>query len=110
MRDQRVTRSFASPRIAEKLARACLDTGQTLPALRVFMVGGANVEESVLEGANRILPNGEAYVCYGATEALPISLTPASQALGHPPCMSERVSAASSWVGRTARSGPRLRE
>ena len=90
MRDQRVTRSFASPRIAEKLARACLDTGQTLPALRVFMVGGANVEESVLEGANRILPNGEAYVCYGATEALPISLTPASQALGHPPCMSER--------------------
>ena len=90
MRDQRVTRSFASPRIAEKLTRACLDTGQTLPALRVLMVGGAIVEESVLEGANRILPNGEAYVCYGATEAVPISLTPASQVLGHPPCMSER--------------------
>ena len=41
MRDQRVTRSFASPRIAEKLTRACLDTGQTLPALRVFMVAQA---------------------------------------------------------------------
>ena len=90
MRDQRVTRSFASPRIAEKLTRACLDTGQTLPALRVLMVGGAIVEESVLQGANREFLTGEAYVCYGATGAVPIFLTPASEVLGDPPSTSER--------------------
>jgi acyl-CoA synthetase (AMP-forming)/AMP-acid ligase II len=90
MHDHRVTRSFASPRITEKLTQACFATGQTLPAMRVFMVGGANVEESVLEGANRILPNGEAYVFYGATEALPISLTPSSKVLSGSPSLSDR--------------------
>jgi acyl-CoA synthetase (AMP-forming)/AMP-acid ligase II len=59
------------------------------------MVGGANVEESVLEGPTDP-PERRGLRLLRRDQARP-SPSPASQVLGHPPCMSERASAASSW-------------
>ncbi len=69
-----VTMSLGSPLIWKILSDYCLAHDIRLPSLkRVFMFGDA-VEPGIIENFIHILPEGNIYTPYGATEALPLTL------------------------------------
>ncbi len=70
----RVTSSFGSPALWNKVTRHCLDKRITLPSLKRVLIAGAPVAPELLSRFDRILEDGgEAHTPYGATEALPVS-------------------------------------
>lgn len=70
----RVTQSFGSPAIWDRVGRYCVERQLTLPSLRRVLMAGAPVAPAVLERVQRILPAAAAaHTPYGATEALPVS-------------------------------------
>lgn len=74
IRDQRVTSSFGSPAIWERVTRHCLDQGIELPTLRRVLMAGAPVPLHLHERFQHILaPSADTHTPYGATEALPIA-------------------------------------
>jgi len=78
----RVTQSFGSPAIWDRVGRYCLERNITLPSLRRVLMAGAPVSPSILERIQRILPrSADAHTPYGATEALPVSSITAREVL-----------------------------
>lgn len=72
--DQRVTSSFGSPAIWNRVTRYCLDRGIRLPTLRRVLMAGAPVPPYLHERFQQILdPSADTHTPYGATEALPIA-------------------------------------
>ena len=70
----RITQSFGSPAIWDRVGRYCVERQLTLPSLRRVLMAGAPVSPTVLERVHRILPDSaDAHTPYGATEALPVS-------------------------------------
>src|SRR5437867_2276124 len=70
----RVTQSFGSPAIWDRVGRYCVERQLALPSLRRVLMAGAPVSPTVLERVHRILPDSaDAHTPYGATEALPVS-------------------------------------
>jgi acyl-CoA synthetase (AMP-forming)/AMP-acid ligase II len=81
--DQRVTQSFASPAVWDRVGRYCHERGLTLPTLRRVFSAGAPVPPRVLERIRAVIaPSGEVYTPYGATEALPVASISATEVLG----------------------------
>lgn len=74
LQDEQVTSSFGSPTLWGKLAEYCMRSRLKLPSLRRVFMAGAPVPARVLELLNDVLPNGEGFTPYGATEALPVTL------------------------------------
>jgi olefin beta-lactone synthetase len=80
--DQRVTQSFASPAVWDRLGRYCQDHAIRLPTLRKVFAAGAPVQAPVLARIKDCIdPDGEAHTPYGATEALPIASIEAAEVL-----------------------------
>ena len=79
IRDLDVASSFGSPTLWAKIADHCLANGETLPSLRRVFIAGAGVSAETRHRVTAIVPNGEAFTPYGATEALPITLAPAQE-------------------------------
>jgi acyl-CoA synthetase (AMP-forming)/AMP-acid ligase II len=78
----RVTQSFGSPAIWDRVGRYCLERNITLPSLRRVLMAGAPVSPPILERVQRILPeSADAHTPYGATEALPVSSITAREVL-----------------------------
>ena len=78
----RITQSFGSPAIWDRVGRYCVERQLTLPSLRRVLMAGAPVSPTVLERAHRILPDSaDAHTPYGATEALPVSSIAAREVL-----------------------------
>lgn len=74
IREQRVTSTFGSPAIWERVSRYCVERDVTLPTLRRVLIAGAPVAGRLIERMHRILdPAAEVYTPYGATEALPVA-------------------------------------
>ncbi len=74
IQDQRVTLSFGSPAIWQRVTRFCLDRGVTLPTLRRVLMAGAPVPLELHRRFARILsPEADTHTPYGATEALPVA-------------------------------------
>lgn len=74
IKDQRVTYSFGSPAIWNRVTRYCVDQRVTLPSLRRVFMAGAPVPPYLHERFERILtPEANTYTPYGATEALPVA-------------------------------------
>lgn len=83
VRDWRVTQSFGSPAVWERVARYCLEGGIRLDSLRRVLSAGAPVPPRVLDQLSRVIaPEGEIHTPYGATEALPVATISARQVLG----------------------------
>jgi acyl-CoA synthetase (AMP-forming)/AMP-acid ligase II/pimeloyl-ACP methyl ester carboxylesterase len=80
IRDCRVQTLFASPVILENLARLGRE-GATAPSLHTVVGGGAPMYASTI-GPLRDMIGGEVHADYGATEALPATEMPGSEALG----------------------------
>ena len=82
--------SFGSPTLWNKIGEYCIRANRRLGTMRKLLMAGAPVPAATLERVQSLLPEGEAYTPYGATEALPVTLisardiasTPAERALG----------------------------
>ncbi len=78
----RVTQSFGSPAIWDRVGTYCVERNLTLPSLRRVLMAGAPVSPAILERVQRILPDrADAHTPYGATEALPVSSITAREVL-----------------------------
>ena len=71
--DHSVKSLFASPALLTNLARHCREKGTTLPTIRRIVAGGAEITGPLYAAVKPIIPNGELYSDYGATEALPVA-------------------------------------
>ncbi len=71
--DHQATFIAGSPAIWERVGEYCVKQGIQLPSVRVVAMFGAPVRNHVHELFQKILPNGNTYTPYGATESLPVS-------------------------------------
>lgn len=62
---------FGSPVLLENLARHADAHGLTAPGLERVIGGGAPITGPTMARLSRMMPNGEAFANYGATEAMP---------------------------------------
>ncbi len=82
IRDWRVTQSFGSPAIWNRVGIDCEKTGQRIESLKRVISAGAPVPAHVLARMKTCLPAGaEIHTPYGATEALPVASIAASEVL-----------------------------
>jgi acyl-CoA synthetase (AMP-forming)/AMP-acid ligase II len=70
-----------SPAIWSKVSRYCIKNEITLPSVKFLVMFGAPVSPKVHEEFMKILPNGDTYTPYGATECLPVSCVEGSKLL-----------------------------
>ncbi|TXD33806.1 AMP-binding protein [Lujinxingia vulgaris] len=79
--DCQVRSLFASPIILENMARHAEGNALTMPSLEVIIGGGAPITGPVMGALTRVMPNGEVFANYGATEALPSTAHSARETL-----------------------------
>lgn len=78
----RVTQSFASPAVWDRVGRYCESNATVLPGLRRVFSSGAPVSPDVIRRMKACIhPQGEVHTPYGATEALPVSTIEAGEVL-----------------------------
>ncbi|MGE9295560.1 MAG: fatty acid CoA ligase family protein [Puniceicoccales bacterium] len=73
IQQNKVTNSFGSPVLWNRIATWCEENGQTLPSLRRILMAGAAAPPSLIARMKKLLPNGEIHTPYGATEVLPVA-------------------------------------
>ena len=74
VRRYRPSYGLGSPAFWSRLAQHGARTGERLDGMRLLMLFGAEVHESILRGLREILPaGGELHTPYGSTEAQPIT-------------------------------------
>jgi len=98
-----VTTSFGSPTIWKIVGRYCEENEIQLPSMRRIIMAGAPVPPWLIReyagGApDDILPNGDVYTPFGATEALPITMISGREILNETAALSEQ--GAGMCVGR----------
>lgn len=82
IRDFGATQSFGSPALWNRVGRYCEDRGEKLPTLRRVFSAGAPVPADVLRRMKQCIhPQGDVHTPYGATEALPVASSSASEVL-----------------------------
>lgn len=74
-----VSSAFASPVIGKKLSDYCSAKKMVLPSMKRIFLAGAPSPPKLIENLDKILVSGTVYIPYGATEALPVSFTTASE-------------------------------
>tara|TARA_B100001093_G_scaffold359984_1_gene344685 strand:+ start:2566 stop:4197 length:1632 start_codon:yes stop_codon:yes gene_type:complete len=79
--DNQVTNSFGSPAIWARIVRYCEAEGITFPSLKRVIMAGAPAPQDLLIRLKKLLPAGEIFTPYGATEALPVSSISATDIL-----------------------------
>ncbi len=73
---------FGSPVLLENMARHANAHGITTPSLERVIGGGAPITGPAMRALTAMMPNGEVYSNYGATEALPSTAHSARETLG----------------------------
>lgn len=82
--DLKIDYSFGSPTLWTKLAEYCSRAPVSLNSIKRIFIAGAPVTDATIKKVRSIIPNGEVYVPYGATEALPVSVVTGSERLAQP--------------------------
>ena len=83
IRDWKVTQTFGSPAIWNRVGQYCQQEGIRLPTVRRVLSAGAPVPVHVLQRMKACIhPEGEVHTPYGATESLPVASISASEVLG----------------------------
>ncbi len=72
--DQQAQFMAGSPAIWQRLGAYCHQHGLTLPSVRSLAMFGAPVARPLHDLWRPLLPNGETYSAYGATECLPVAV------------------------------------
>ena len=70
-----------SPSIWERVGRYCVENKITLPSVEHVVMFGAPVRAEIHKMFKEILPKGDTYTPYGATECLPVCLISGSEVL-----------------------------
>jgi acyl-coenzyme A synthetase/AMP-(fatty) acid ligase len=87
----KVTQSFASPAVWDRLSRHCEQTGETIPTLRHLFSCGAPVPETTIRRTlAAVHPEARLHTPYGATECLPVSTIEAADILGETAAATDR--------------------
>lgn len=73
IRQERVTTSFGSPTLWQKIGAHCLAENITLPTVRRVLCAGAPVPAALWTSSRAFLPHGQLHSPYGATESLPLA-------------------------------------
>ncbi len=82
-RDWKVTQTFGSPAIWDRVSRYCESHNVGLPTVRRVLSAGAPVAADVMRRTKACIhPEGEIHTPYGATESLPVASISASEVLG----------------------------
>jgi acyl-CoA synthetase (AMP-forming)/AMP-acid ligase II len=81
IKKHQVTYSFGSPAIWKRVGPWCLEKRVTLPNVKRILIAGAPVRGEVLEPFKTVLSNGNTFIPYGATEALPVATIRGSDVL-----------------------------
>jgi acyl-CoA synthetase (AMP-forming)/AMP-acid ligase II len=82
VRDWKVTQTFGSPAIWDRVGRYCEEHRVQLPTVRRVLSAGAPVPSRVLRRMKACIhAEGEVHTPYGATEALPVASIAASEIL-----------------------------
>jgi acyl-CoA synthetase (AMP-forming)/AMP-acid ligase II len=79
IRQEKVTNSFGSPTLWNKVSEYCGAGKITLPSLRRVLCAGAPVPAALWESSRSFLTGGMLHSPYGATEALPVSTVAADE-------------------------------
>jgi len=78
----KITQAFGSPALWNTVGQYCEQTGEKMPSLKRVLSAGAPVPEHVLRRLQQAIhPEGDIYTPYGATEALPVASTSATEVL-----------------------------
>lgn len=89
IKDLNVRYSFGSPTLWNKIAEYAVRSRENLPSLQKVLTAGAPVHREMLQRVKEILPQGQVFTPYGATEALPVTLVSAEEILAHAPLLAE---------------------
>jgi len=81
IKGQDISYSFGSPTLWTKIAEFALRSGEKLESLEAVFMAGAPVSLRTLQLVKDLLPAGEAYTPYGATEALPVTLVSSKEVM-----------------------------
>jgi len=77
-----ITQAFGSPALWNTVGQYCEQTDEKMPTLKRVLSAGAPVPEHVLRRLQQAIhPEGDIYTPYGATEALPVASTSATEVL-----------------------------
>ncbi len=71
--DNKATFIAGSPAIWKNVAAYCQEKKITLPTVKYLVMFGAPIALALHEAFEEILPNGDTYTPYGATECLPVA-------------------------------------
>lgn len=81
--DLGASQAFGSPAVWNQVGRYCEEYEVEMPGIRCVLSAGAPVPAHVLRRMKACIhPEGEVHTPYGATEALPVATTCASEVLG----------------------------
>jgi acyl-CoA synthetase (AMP-forming)/AMP-acid ligase II len=81
--EYKVTNTFGSPAIWNRVSAYCVDRAVRLPTIRRILIAGAPVPWAVLDRLRQVLdPGADVHTPYGATEALPVSSITGREVLG----------------------------
>ena len=73
IRQEKVTNSFGSPTLWQKIGAHCVAEGITLPHVRRVLCAGAPVPAALWTASRTFLSHGQLHSPYGATESLPLA-------------------------------------
>ncbi|OHE70977.1 MAG: peptide synthase [Verrucomicrobia bacterium GWC2_42_7] len=68
-----VTNTFGSPVLWNKIANYCEGRDIVFPSIKRVLMAGAPVSPDLFRRMKKLIPNGEVFSPYGATECLPIA-------------------------------------
>lgn len=81
IQENRVTNSFGSPTLWRNVADYCEERGLKLSSVNRILMAGAPAPSQLLDRLKKIVPDGEIFTPYGATECLPVSTISATEIL-----------------------------
>ena len=82
LKESRVTFATGAPSIWKKLAEYCEKKKIVLDDLKALVMFGAPVSGNLMRGLKKVMPHGQIYTPYGATESLPVSIINSNMILG----------------------------
>ena len=93
-----VTHSVGSPTIWKIVGKYCEEKNLTLNSMQKILMMGAPVPPSLIGRYEKIMPEGEVFTPFGATEAMPLTLISGKEILGEIADLSDK--GAGMCVGR----------
>jgi acyl-CoA synthetase (AMP-forming)/AMP-acid ligase II len=78
-----VKSSFGSPTLWKKLADWARGVERRFPSISRIFIAGAPVNDEVIAAVRSVVPDGEVYIPYGATEALPVSVISGAERIAY---------------------------